>query len=221
MKKRALIVAAGTGSRMNTDIPKQFLLLKNKPILYYSIRAFLDAFDDMEIVLVLPEAYIANGQEIIDGFFNPSKFKITSGGRTRFHSVQNGLSLIEEESIIFVHDGVRCFVTKELIHRCYNSAVEFGTAVPVIDTADSIRMVTKKGNRIVDRTKIKLVQTPQTFHSKILLPAFAIDYKEKFTDEASVVEAFGIKINLVEGENSNIKITKPQDLELAKALMFE
>lgn len=221
MKKRALIVAAGTGSRMNTDIPKQFLLLKNKPILYYSIRAFLDAFDDMEIVLVLPEAYIANGQEIIDGFFNPSKFKITSGGRTRFHSVQNGLSLIEEESIIFVHDGVRCFVTKELIHRCYNSAVEFGTAVPVIDTADSIRMVTKKGNRIVDRTKIKLVQTPQTFHSKILLPAFAIDYKEKFTDEASVVEAFGIKINLVEGENSNIKITKPQDLELAKVLMFE
>lgn len=206
---------------MNTDIPKQFLLLKNKPILYYSIRAFLDAFDDMEIVLVLPEAYIANGQEIIDGFFNPSQFKITSGGRTRFHSVQNGLSLIEEESIIFVHDGVRCFVTKELIHRCYNSAVEFGTAVPVIDTADSIRMVTKKGNRIVDRTKIKLVQTPQTFHSKILLPAFAIDYKEKFTDEASVVEAFGIKINLVEGENSNIKITKPQDLELAKALMFE
>lgn len=221
MKKRALIVAAGTGSRMNTDIPKQFLLLKNKPILYYSIRAFLDAFDDMEIILVLPEAYIANGQEIIDGFFNPSKFKITSGGRTRFHSVQNGLSLIEEESIIFVHDGVRCFVTKELIHRCYNSAVEFGTAVPVIDTADSIRMVTKKGNRIVDRTKIKLVQTPQTFHSKILLPAFAIDYKEKFTDEASVVEAFGIKINLVEGENSNIKITKPQDLELAKVLMFE
>lgn len=221
MNKRALIVAAGTGSRMNTDIPKQFLLLKNKPILYYSIRAFLDAFDDMEIILVLPEAYIANGQEIIDGFFNPSKFKITSGGRTRFHSVQNGLSLIEGESIIFVHDGVRCFVTKELIHRCYNSAVEFGTAVPVIDTADSIRMVTKKGNRIVDRTKIKLVQTPQTFHSKILLPAFAIDYKEKFTDEASVVEAFGIKINLVEGENSNIKITKPQDLELAKALMFE
>ncbi|MEO8822353.1 MAG: 2-C-methyl-D-erythritol 4-phosphate cytidylyltransferase [Ginsengibacter sp.] len=221
MKKTALIVAAGKGIRMNSEIPKQFLLLKNKPVLYYSIKAFLDAFGDVEIVLVLPKDHIAIGQEIIDGFFDSTKFKIIAGGRTRFHSVQNGLSLIEEESIIFVHDGVRCFVTKELIQKCYDSAVEFGTAVPAIDSADSIRMVTKNGNKIVDRDKIKLVQTPQTFHSKILLPAFAIDYKEKFTDEASVVEAFGIKINLVEGEKSNIKITTPRDLEMAKLLLFE
>lgn len=221
MKKTALIVAAGKGTRMNSEIPKQFLLLKNKPVLYYSIKAFLDAFDDVEIVLVLPKDHIAIGQEIIDGFFDSAKFKIIAGGRTRFHSVQNGLSLIEEESIIFVHDGVRCFVTKELIQKCYDSAVEFGTAVPAIDSADSIRMVTRNGNKIVDRDKIKLVQTPQTFHSKILLPAFAIDYKEKFTDEASVVEAFGIKINLVEGEKSNIKITTPRDLEMAKLLLFE
>lgn len=221
MKKIALIVAAGNGSRMNSDIPKQFLLLKNKPVLYYSIKSFLDAFDDINIVLVLPQDHIAKGQEIIDGFFDSSKFKITGGGRTRFHSVQNGLSLIEEESIIFVHDGVRCFVTKDLIQRCYDSAVEFGTAVPVIDSSDSIRMVTKSGNKIVDRNKIKLMQTPQTFHSKILLPAFAIDYKEKFTDEASVVEEFGIKINLIEGEKNNIKITTSQDLKLANILLFE
>lgn len=221
MKKIALIVAAGNGSRMNSDIPKQFLLLKNKPVLYYSIKSFLDAFDDINIVLVLPQVHIAKGQEIIDGFFDSSKFKITGGGRTRFHSVQNGLSLIEEESIIFVHDGVRCFVTKDLIQRCYDSAVEFGTAVPVIDSSDSIRMVTKSGNKIVDRNKIKLMQTPQTFHSKILLPAFAIDYKEKFTDEASVVEEFGIKINLIEGEKNNIKITTSQDLKLANILLFE
>ncbi len=221
MKKTALIVAAGKGSRMNSDIPKQFLLLKNKPVLYYSIKAFLDAFDDINIILVLPEDHIAKGQEIIDGFFDSSKFKIIGGGRTRFHSVQNGLSLIAEESIIFVHDGVRCFVTKDLIQRCYNSAVEFGTAVPVIDSSDSIRMISKNGNKIIDRNKIKLVQTPQTFHSKIILPAFAIDYKEKFTDEASVVEAFGIKINLVDGEKSNFKITTPQDIELAKVLLFE
>ena len=221
MNKVALIVAAGSGSRMKSDIPKQFILLKNKPVLYYSIKAFLNAFDDINIILVLPEDHIAKGQEIIDGFFDSSKFKITGGGRTRFHSVQNGLSLINEESIIFVHDGVRCFLTKDLIRRCYNSAVEFGTAVPVIDSSDSIRMISKNGNKIVDRNKIKLVQTPQTFHSKIILPAFAIDYKEKFTDEASVVEAFGIKINLVEGEKSNIKITTPQDLELAKVLLFE
>jgi len=221
MKKIALIVAAGNGLRMKSDIPKQFLLLKNKPVLYYSIKAFLDAFDDIEVILVLPEEHIAKGQEIIDGYFDSSKFKIILGGRTRFHSVKNGLSLIEDEAIIFVHDGVRCFVTKELIKRCYDSAVEFGTAVPVIDSADSIRMITKSGNKIVDRNKVKLVQTPQTFHSKILLPAFAIDYKDKFTDEASVVEAFGLNINLVEGEKNNIKITTPHDLELANALLPE
>jgi 2-C-methyl-D-erythritol 4-phosphate cytidylyltransferase len=221
MKKIALIVAAGNGSRMNSDIPKQFLLLNNKPVLYYSIKAFSDAYDDVEIILVLPEEHIAKGKEIIDGYFDSSKIKITAGGRTRFHSVQKGLSLINDEAIIFVHDGVRCFVTKDLITRCYDSAVEFGTAVPVIDSADSVRMITKNGNKIVDRNKVKLVQTPQTFHSKILLPAFEIDYKDVFTDEASVVEAFGLKINLVEGEKNNIKITTPQDLELAKVLFLE
>jgi 2-C-methyl-D-erythritol 4-phosphate cytidylyltransferase len=221
MKKIALIVAGGNGSRMNSNIPKQFLLLKNKPVLYYSIKAFLEAYDDINIVLVLPDEHIAKGQEIIDGFFDSSKFKITGGGRTRFHSVKSGLSLINEESIIFVHDGVRCLLSKDLIHRCYDAAVEFGTAVPVVDSSDSIRMVTKTGNKIVDRNKIKLVQTPQTFHSKILLPAFAIDYKEKFTDEASVVEEFGIRINLVEGEKNNIKITTPRDLDLAGVLLLE
>jgi len=221
MNKVALIVAAGSGSRMNSDIPKQFLLLKNKPVLYYSIKAFLDAYDDMEIILVLPEEHIAKGQEIIDGYFDSSIFKITAGGRTRFHSVQKGLSLIGDEAIVFVHDGVRCFVTKDLIKKCYDSALEFGTAVPVIDSSDSVRVITRNGNKIVDRNKIKLVQTPQTFHSKILLPAFEIDYKEQFTDEASVVEAFGLKINLVEGEKNNIKITIPQDLELAKILLLE
>src|SRR5690242_19626127 len=221
MKKIALIVAGGNGSRMNSNIPKQFLLLKNKPVLYYSIKAFLEAYDDINIVLVLPDEHIAKGQEIIDGFLDSSKFKITGGGRMRFHSVQNGLSLINEESIIFVHDGVRCLLSKDLIHRCYDAAVEFGTAVPVVDSADSIRMITNTGNKIVDRNKIKLVQTPQTFHSKILLPAFAIDYKEKFTDEASVVEEFGIRINLIEGEKYNIKITTPRDLDLASVLLLE
>lgn len=221
MKKTALIVAAGNGSRMKSDIPKQFLLLKNKPVLYYSIKAFLDAYENMEVILVLPSEHIAKGQEIIDGYFDNSKFKITAGGRTRFHSVQMGLSLINDEAIIFVHDGVRCLVTPDLIKRCHDSALEFGTAVPTIECRDSVRMITKSGNKIIDRNKIKLVQTPQTFHSKILLPAFEIDYKEQFTDEASVVEAFGLKINLIEGEINNIKITTPQDMELASLLLPE
>jgi 2-C-methyl-D-erythritol 4-phosphate cytidylyltransferase len=141
------------------------------------------------------------------------------GGRTRFHSVQNGLSLIEEECIIFVHDGVRPFISKELIHRCYEGAMETGSAVPVVDSKDSVRLINEEGNESLERKNIKLVQTPQTFHSKILLPAFNIDYKDKFTDEAAVVEAFGLKINLVEGDEQNIKITNKIDLIIADNLM--
>lgn len=222
MKKIALIVAGGNGSRMNNSIPKQFLLLKNKPVLYYSIKAFLDAYEDIEIILVLPQEHIGKGQEIIDGYFDVSKFKITAGGRTRFHSVQNGLSLIKnEEAIIFVHDGVRCLLTKDLIKRCYDAALELGTAIPTVECKDSVRLLTNNGNKILNRRKVKLVQTPQTFHSKILLPAFSIDYKEHFTDEATVVEEFGLKINLIEGEVNNIKITTPVDLELAEILLPE
>lgn len=222
MKKIALIVAGGKGTRMNNQIPKQFLLLKNKPILYYSIKAFLDAYDDIEIILVLPGEHIGKGQEIIDGYFDNSRFRLCAGGRTRFHSVQNGLALImEDNAVIFVHDGVRCLITPDLIERCYASAMETGTAIPVIDSADSIRLITAYGNKIIDRNKIKLVQTPQTFHSKILLPAFKIDYKDKFTDEASVVEAYGLKVNLIEGERNNIKITNAADLIMASLLLPE
>ncbi len=222
MKKIALIVAAGNGLRMNHEIPKQFLLLKNKPVLYYTIKAFLDAYDDIEIILVLPEEHIGKGQEIIDGYFDASKFKFTAGGRTRFHSVRNGIELIKnEEAIIFVHDGVRCLLTKDLIKRCYEGAFKLGTAIPVVECNDSVRLLSNNGNKPLDRNKVKLVQTPQTFHSKILLPAFAIDYKDRFTDEATVVEAFGLKVNLVEGEKANIKITTPIDLQLAKILLLE
>ena len=222
MKKIALIVAAGNGSRMNSAVPKQFLFIKNKPVLFYTIKAFIDAYHDIEIILVLPEEHIGKGQEIIDGYFDNKKFKIAPGGRTRFHSVQNGLALIEDENaIIFVHDGVRCAVTTALIHRCYNEALKNGTAVPATACRDSVMMINDGGNKVLDRDKIKLVQTPQTFHSKILIPAFEIDFKDQFTDEATVVEAFGLKVNLVDGEEENIKITKPADLFVVEYLMQE
>ncbi len=218
MKKFAVIVAGGTGSRMNTGIPKQFLLLKGKPVLYYTIRTFLKAYDDLKIILVLPEEHVAAGQEIIDAFFDYDRIQITIGGRTRFHSVQNGLQLVTEESIVFVHDAVRCLVSSDLIQRCYEAAVEYGSAIPVIDSKDSIRLLKDEGNEALERRQIKRVQTPQTFHSKILLPAFKIDYKDKFTDEATVIEAFGLKVHLVEGEDNNIKITRPVDLILAEQI---
>jgi 2-C-methyl-D-erythritol 4-phosphate cytidylyltransferase len=219
MKKFVVIVAGGSGTRMGSSVPKQFLLLKGKPVLYYSIKAFLDAYEDIQVILVLPEEYIASGQEVIDAFFDYSRIKITIGGRTRFHSVQNGLKLIEEESIIYVHDAVRCMLTDALIKRCTDAALEFGSAIPVIDCKDSIRLLIENGNEALERSKVKLVQTPQCFHSKILLPAFNIDYKDKFTDEATVVEAFGLKVHLVAGEENNIKITTALDLELMERLM--
>lgn len=221
MKKVAVIVAGGTGSRMNSTMPKQFMLIKGKPVLYYTLDTFLQSYNDLTIILVLPEEHIAAGQEIIDAFFDYKRIQITTGGRTRFHSVQNALELITEESMVFVHDGVRCLLTKKLIKRCYEAALEFGSAIPVVECKDSIRLIKGDDNEAFDRNRVKLVQTPQTFHSKILLPAFKIDYKDKFTDEATVVEAFGLKVNLVEGEADNIKITRPIDLIIAENLIAD
>jgi 2-C-methyl-D-erythritol 4-phosphate cytidylyltransferase len=206
---------------MGSQLPKQFILLREKPVLYYTLKAFLDAYADMQVVLVLPGDYIEMGREIIDAWFDPERIQITEGGDTRFQSVRNGLQLVQEEAIIFVHDGVRCMLSQDLIHRCYQTALETGTAVPAIASKDSVRILTSEGNEAVDRNQVRLIQTPQTFHSKILLPAFQIDYKDKFTDEATVVEAFGIKITLVEGEEANIKLTLPVDMVLAEKLMGE
>jgi 2-C-methyl-D-erythritol 4-phosphate cytidylyltransferase len=223
MKKYAIIVAGGTGRRMGHAIPKQFLRLHDKPVLYYTLKNFLEAYDDLQIVLVFPEEYQDMGKEIIDAYFDYSRIQITFGGETRFHSVQNGLKLVKEEAIIFVHDAVRCLVTVDLIQRCYEHTLHMGSAVPVVRSKDSVRLLNEEGNdnEILDRTKVVLVQTPQTFHSKILLPAFEIDYKERFTDEATVVESFGLKISLIEGEENNIKITQPVDLLIAEALLTE
>jgi 2-C-methyl-D-erythritol 4-phosphate cytidylyltransferase len=219
VKKYAVIVAGGTGSRMGGDIPKQFQLINGKPVLFYTIRTFLRAYEDMQLILVLPEAHLELGREVVDGFFDYSRIQVTVGGRTRFHSVQNGLQLVQDESVVFVHDAVRCLVTGQLIQRCFEGAMAYGSAIPVTGSRDSIRLVQEEGNEAIDRHKVKLVQTPQTFHSKILLPAFAIDYKDWFTDEATVVEAFGLTIHLVDGEEDNIKITYPADSTLAAAIL--
>lgn len=221
MKKYAVIVAAGSGSRMGGDLPKQFLLLNERPVLYYTLQTFLNSYNDMQVILVLPVDYTDMGQEIIDAWFDKERIRITAGGDTRFQSVKNGLQMVEGDAIIFVHDGVRCLLTEELIHKCYKSAVETGTAIPVVPSKDSVRFLRDSGSDAVDRDKVMLVQTPQTFHSKIIIPAFQIDYKEKFTDEATVAEAFGIKVTLVEGEESNIKITRPIDLVVAANILEE
>jgi len=203
---------------MGGDIPKQFLLLKGKPVLWHSIKAFVNAYEDIEIILVLPAAHIRKGEELLKEFPSHS-IQITTGGDTRFQSVKNGLKLVKEESVVFVHDAVRCLVTTDLIHRCYEQASEKGSAIPVIKSKDSLRMT--KGERMVslDRNKVMLVQTPQTFQSKILLSAYGIEYDEKFTDEATVVENSGQKVSVIEGEEDNIKITNPIDVLIAEQIL--
>lgn len=221
MKKYAIIVAGGSGKRMGSALPKQFLLLHSRPVLYYTIKTFLEAYSDLQLILVLPEEYTDLGREIIDAYFDYSRIQITSGGETRFHSVQNGLRLVQDEAIVFVHDAVRCLLTTDLIHRCSQHALQMGSAVPVTMVKDSVRLLNEElnDNEVLDRNKVLFVQTPQTFHSRILQPAFQIDFKERFTDEATVVEAYGLKISLVEGEDCNIKITLPIDLLIAEKLL--
>lgn len=219
MKKYAVIVAGGSGQRMGTQVPKQFLLLHGKPVLWHTLHVFLGAYEDLEIILVLPEEHMETGKKILYATSEPQRIRIVAGGATRFQSVQNGLQPIREESVIFVHDGVRCLLTTQLIHHCFDQAIEYGSAIPVIDCRDSVRLITTAGNEAIDRSRVKLVQTPQTFLSSVLVPAFTVEYRAEFTDEATVVEAAGNTIHLVEGEVNNIKITMPADLAIAEELL--
>lgn len=222
MQKKAVIVAGGNGLRMGAFIPKQFLLLKGKPLLWYTLNTFLQAYNDLKIILVLPEEHIERGEAIVAELNDSARVVITKGGATRFHSVQNGLKLIDEESIVFVHDGVRCLVTTNLIQRCYEQAFEKGSAIPAVAATDSIRITQENEQSIVaDRTKVRIIQTPQTFKSSVLIPAFQQNYTEAFTDEATVVEAFGAPVCLIEGEYNNIKVTRPVDLVIAEKILEE
>ncbi len=220
-KKVAIIVAGGSGSRMQSAIPKQFLELAGKPVLYHTIAAFAEAFPDMKIVLVLPEAHFETAEKVLSHFAVRPDITLVKGGETRFHSVRNGLQLAGNDAVVFVHDGVRPMVSTSLIRRCYEAALMHGSAIPVTDMKDSIREITTVGNRAVDRDKYKIIQTPQTFLSEIILPAFDLPYDPLFTDEATVAEHMGHFVHLVEGDEANIKITRPLDLVIAAALLAE
>lgn len=219
MKKYAVIVAGGIGARMGSVIPKQFLPVHGKPILWYTLNTFLQAYDDMQVILVVPGDHREAGRSIVANCSAPDRIRITDGGITRFHSVGHGLELVVGESVIFVHDGVRCLLSTKLIHRCYEQALQHGSAIPVVDSRDSVRLLTSHGSEAVERSRVRLVQTPQTFRSGLLLDAYQTEYSLQFTDEATVVEASGHPVHLVEGEPDNIKITHPADLHLAEILL--
>lgn len=219
MNTSAIIVAGGSGTRMGSIIPKQFLLLQGKPVLWHTIQSFLNSINNISIVLVLPRAHWEAGQALVDTYFPDAPIQLVAGGETRFESVRNGLEEIGHEGIVLVHDGVRCLVSTGLIRRCRQHAIHTGSAIPAVTATDSIRWVSGSENKVMNRDDIRLIQTPQTFQIPLLKQAFAVAGHTQFTDEATVLEAMGIPVSLVEGEHENIKITRPADLILADAIL--
>ncbi len=219
MKKTAIIVAGGTGQRMGTALPKQFLAIEGKSILLHTIGQFVSAFDDINFIIVLPADYIQEGQALITSSGLSQSFQFVVGGDTRFQSVKNGLAQADPASIVFVHDAVRCLLTPDLIQRCYQQAVEKGSAIPAVSSTDTIRIKEGTKHHVVDRTNVMMIQTPQTFNAALLTKAFDQAYQPSFTDEANVLEASGKEVYLIEGEYENIKITRPLDLAIAEYIL--
>ena len=218
-KKIAIIVAGGTGQRMGSVVPKQFLEVEGKTILLHTIDQFVAAFADIEFVIVLPESYIEEGKVLLNNSNINNKVVFVAGGDTRFQSVKNGLSQVNEKAIVFVHDAVRCLLTPALIQRCYQQAVEKGSAIPAVSATDTIRLLEGNTHHVIDRENVMQIQTPQTFQSELLITSFQQNYHASFTDEANVVEASGTPVFLVDGEFENIKITRPLDLAIATYIL--
>lgn len=219
MKKTAIIVAGGTGQRMGTALPKQFLAIEGKTILLHTIGQFIATFSDIQFVIVLPETYIQDGKDLIAASGLTQQFQFVVGGDTRFQSVKNGLNQVDSDTIVFVHDAVRCLLTSSLIQRCYQQAIEKGSAIPAVASTDTIRIIEGAKHHVVDRANVMMIQTPQTFNAAILKKAFEQPYQPAFTDEANVLEASGTEVFLVEGEHENIKITRPLDLAIAEYIL--
>ena len=216
----ALVVAGGTGTRMGAEIPKQFLLLNGEPILMHTLRVFHGIASISEIILVLPEHQIAQWQTLCGKFKFSIKHSIIIGGETRFQSVLNGLNAVNNpEALVAIHDGVRPLVSVETIERCFTEAEIHGNAIPAIKPFETIRFLDDNGSYPLDRERVMLIQTPQVFKVSTIKRCYNTPWQPSFTDDASVAEFSGEKINLVEGNQENIKITTPQDILIAELLM--
>ena len=219
MKKIGLVlVAGGSGLRMGKEIPKQFIPIGNKSILQHTIDRFLSWNTTLEIVLVLPEDQIDYWNSLSSDTENTS-YKICTGGKERFFSVKKGLEKLSQVDLVFIHDGVRPFVSDSTLNRCLNALDEHSAVIPVVGVNESVRMIEGDTSASIDRDLIRLVQTPQCFHYETLTGAYNVEFSPLFTDDASVVEKAGNKIFLVEGNQENIKITRPEDLNLASKLL--
>ena len=216
-----IIVAGGKGLRMGSDIPKQFLPVCNLPVLMRTILRFREYSADINIILVLPKSQQDYWHSLCKEYQFDERYSIADGGETRFHSVSNGLSLIPDnaEGVVGVHDGVRPFPSIDVIARCYETARHQGAVIPVIPVVETVRHLEGDNSKTVSRDEYRLVQTPQTFDIQLLKRAYRQPFTPMFTDDASVVEALGDTITLVEGNRENIKITTPFDLKIAEAIL--
>ena len=215
-KKYAIIVAAGSGTRMGSDVPKQFLNVGGKPILRHTIERFLSLSFPVGIIVVVNQEKKDYWKKYCSETGFLERYAIPSGGITRFHSVQNALQYLPDDSVVAIHDGVRPFVTAEFLEEMFRLGEEMGNAVPAVAPVETVREVSGPESYVLKRDDIRLVQTPQVFRSEVIKAAYKLPYDPKFTDDASVVEAAGYRINLAQGLRYNIKITTPEDLEIAR-----
>ena len=219
VERYVIVVAGGKGLRMGADIPKQFLPVHGKPLLMHTLTTFHTFDPSLHLILVLPKAQQAYWADLCRQYDFTLPHTVADGGETRFHSVKNGLDTIDaDEALVAVHDGVRPFVSPTVIADCFTAAEQQGAAIPVIPVVETVRQLDGAGSTTVDRNRYRLVQTPQTFRLDILRAAYRQPYTEAFTDDASVVEAAGYAVTLVDGNRENIKITTPFDLRMAEML---
>lgn len=218
MHKYAIIVAGGNGTRMQSELPKQFLELAGKPILMHTINAFY--FDEIEIILILPADQLTFWNSLCTQHSFSVPHTIVAGGATRFNSVKNGLDSIADKSgLVAIHDGVRPLIKRGPISNSYKVAENSGNAIVSVASKDSLRKISGNSNKAVNREAYRLIQTPQTFQIKSIKAAFNADYQPSFTDDASVLEHHGETINLITGDYRNIKITTPEDLLVAESFL--
>lgn len=219
MQRSTIIVAGGSGKRLGGPVPKQFQTVKGRPLLMWTIEAFHRYDPLMPLIVVLPQEHFDIWKALCMGHRFFIHHHVVAGGEQRWHSVKAGLSKVEGDGLVAVHDGVRPLVSTDLIGRCFDAADRQAAAIPVVPVVPSIRETTAVGSRALDRSKLLAVQTPQCFHTDLLRKAFEQPFDSTFTDEASLVERMGVKVALVEGEENNIKVTNAMDMRVVEVLM--
>jgi 2-C-methyl-D-erythritol 4-phosphate cytidylyltransferase len=217
--KYALIAAGGSGIRMKSGVPKQFLIVAGRPVLMHAMDAFTNADPAIQLVVVLPAKQISAWQALIDRYRFKTPHQLVDGGKERFDSVRNGLEHVPERALVAIHDGVRPVVRAPLIIQGFREAMEHGSAIPFIPVKESVRILDGRTYRPFPRNPLRIIQTPQTFRSELIKQAYRQPFREDFTDDATVVEAMGQSVNLFEGDPVNIKITVPEDVWVVEALL--